>query len=98
MATTIVILLPGINALCAAAQDVPKYKVFESIITNGKLYKNKFRDVTLTVVFTSPSDKKKTFWGFYDGNGKGDQVHCAQYQHRLGARLEEAVDRLRCLR
>jgi hypothetical protein len=68
MATTIVILLPGINALCAAAQDVPKYKVFESIITNGKPYKNKFRDVTLTAVFTSPSGKK-TVAGTVKGTG-----------------------------
>jgi len=58
----------------AETQDVPKYKVFERIIINDKPYENKFRDVILTAVFTSPSGKKTTFWGFYDGDGKGGQT------------------------
>jgi hypothetical protein len=28
----------------------------------------------LTAVFTSPSGKKTTFWGFYDGDGNGGQT------------------------
>lgn len=60
-----------IIAAVASAQTVPLHRVFETQITNDKLYDNKFRDVTLNATFKSPSGRTTRFWGFFDGDGKG---------------------------
>ncbi len=58
----------------AGAADVALYRVFETSLTNGNAYADKFRDVTLNAVFTSPSEGQARFWGFYDGDGAGGQT------------------------
>lgn len=50
----------------------PVYQVFEYEIINKTNYSNKFTDVTLKVQYQSPSGKVFNFWGFYDGDGKGN--------------------------
>jgi len=55
----------------ASAGDVGLYRTFEASITNAKNYSNRFVDVTLDVTYTSPSGKKTTIQGFFDGDGKG---------------------------
>ena len=44
---------------------VPLYRVFETAITNTAAYANKFADVELNVVFTSPTGQVINFWGLY---------------------------------
>ncbi len=51
--------------------DVPLFGIFEETVTNNKNYENKFRDVNLDVEYTSPSDRKVQFFGFFDGDGTG---------------------------
>jgi hypothetical protein len=52
------------------------YGIFESEVTNGKSYANPFdfRTVELRTDFTSPSGRTLSFFGFYDGDGKGGQT------------------------
>jgi len=54
-----------------AATEVGLYRTFEASIANTKSYSNRFVDVTLSATYTSPSGKKTTFQGFFDGDGKG---------------------------
>jgi len=54
-----------------AADQVGKYRVFETEVTNDRDYGNKFADVELFVTYTSPSGKVREFWGFFDGDGAG---------------------------
>ncbi|MFB6319486.1 DUF5060 domain-containing protein [Saccharicrinis sp. FJH54] len=55
-----------------ASEKVSQYRMFETTVKNRTKYDNKFTDVELDVVFTSPSGIKTAFWGYYDGDGKGD--------------------------
>lgn len=64
----------SVQAQTFTAADVPLYKVFETTVANSGTYGNKFRDVVLNAVFTSPSGIAVPFWGFYDGDGNGGQV------------------------
>ncbi len=50
---------------------VSLYRTFEKTLVNNATYRNKFTDVELTCTFTSPSGKITSFFGFYDGDGKG---------------------------
>lgn len=50
---------------------VPLNKVFEASFTNTNTYANKFRDVELEAVFTSPSGSNWVWRGFFDGDGSG---------------------------
>jgi dienelactone hydrolase len=43
------------------------YDVFEVALTSSRTYANPFLDVTLEATFTSPSGRKLTACGFYDG-------------------------------
>lgn len=47
------------------------YRTFEQTIENTKPYSNKFTDVELTCTFISPEGKSTSFYGFFDGDGKG---------------------------
>jgi dienelactone hydrolase len=74
-------LLPMAGAVlvtCAvawAAQDtvkeqpvtVARYDVFEIALTSAGTYANPFLDVTVTALFTAPSGRQLTAYGFYDG-------------------------------
>ena len=51
---------------------VPLYRVFEREISNHNVYSNNFKDVTLNVQYQAPSGRFYNFYGFYDGNGKGN--------------------------
>lgn len=62
-----------LSLLCGIAQAVPLYKPFEQSITNNNGYANKFTDVTLTVQYSSPTNRQFQFYGFYDGDGAGGQ-------------------------
>jgi hypothetical protein len=54
-------------------EKIPLFDLWETSVTNGKSYSNKFKDVELTGTFTSPSGEKIIFPGFYDGDGNGGQ-------------------------
>lgn len=59
---------------CANVQSqshVPLYRTFEKSLENNTEYSNKFKDVELKCIYTSPSGKTIEFFGFYDGDGKG---------------------------
>ena len=64
------ILLCG--TLFSQTTQIPLYRVFECEITNEKAYNNKFKDVTLNVQYQAPSGRLYNFYGFYDGDGKGN--------------------------
>lgn len=55
----------------AATQEVGRYRLFETSIENQKAYSNKFKDTELRCKYTSPSGKSTSFFGFFDGDGKG---------------------------
>jgi hypothetical protein len=59
------------SSLALNVEKVPLYGLYETIITNDTHYANKFRDVTLNLMFTAPSGRAMKFWGFFDGDGKG---------------------------
>jgi len=56
----------AIPVLCAAV-DVPQWHRFEATFESPASYQNPMRDVELHVEFTSPSGKKTTVPGFWDG-------------------------------
>lgn len=53
---------------------VPLYRVFELEITNNNVYSNNFKDVTLNVQYQAPSGRLYNFYGFYNGDGKGNST------------------------
>jgi len=69
---TIVFKFVLLGILFAQTTTVPLYRVFEREITNNKVYSNSFKDVTLNVQYQAPSGRLYNFWGFYDGDGKGN--------------------------
>ncbi|MDA3873764.1 MAG: DUF5060 domain-containing protein [Kiritimatiellae bacterium] len=46
---------------------VDQWARFETALTNTQSYSDPYRDVTLNVTYTSPSDETINFWGYYDG-------------------------------
>lgn len=54
-------------------QVVPLWGVFDATLTNSREYEDPFNETELLTTFTSPSGKVYSFFGFYDGNGKGGQ-------------------------
>ena len=66
--------LPSTGAgLAASGSKAPLFGVFETHLTNDKTYSNPydFRVIELQATFTSPSGKKYSYFGFYDGDGNG---------------------------
>src|SRR5581483_8902193 len=63
----------GGGAPSPTQEKVSLYRPFEKSVANGGDYANKFTDVTLKAVFTSPSGRRIEFAGFYDGDGAGGQ-------------------------
>ena len=59
----------------ASAQQkiVPLYGRFEKQFIHDGVFVNPFKDVVLDATFDSPSGRKVSFFGFYDGDGKGGQ-------------------------
>jgi hypothetical protein len=57
------------------AQEIPKWSIFEVEILNNSSYSNKFRDIDLNAIFTSPTGRNIQFWGFFDGDGTGGGEH-----------------------
>ncbi|MCD6288547.1 MAG: DUF5060 domain-containing protein, partial [Candidatus Hydrogenedentes bacterium] len=53
-----------------APSTVGRWDRFEASVANSRHYADPFRDVSLDVVYTRPDGTQKTFWGFYDGNGR----------------------------
>ena len=66
----------GINIVLAAPQEVGLYDVFEIEVINTKVYSNPFdyTVIELQATFTNPSGKQIPFFGFYDGDGNGEQI------------------------
>ena len=60
------VLLTAVSLNLDAA-NIPRYEVFEAVLTSTKSYGNPFRDVTVTATFTAPSGHKLTAYGFHDG-------------------------------
>ncbi len=59
------------HARASESRTVGLYRVFETELLNDKPYANKFADVNLTAIYTSPSGKVVKFSGFFDGDGQG---------------------------
>ncbi|MGH9161824.1 MAG: DUF4038 domain-containing protein [Vicinamibacteraceae bacterium] len=51
----------------AAAEDVPRWGLFEAAFTSSRRASNPLQDVDLRVTFTSPSKRAHTVRGFWDG-------------------------------
>jgi hypothetical protein len=60
----------------AQAQEIPKWGMFETQMTNTKSYANPFdfNEIELRATFTSPTGRLINFFGFYDGDGNGGQT------------------------
>ena len=56
------------------AADVPVWGLFEATLTNSRSYSNPFTDVELNATFTGPDGTEVEFFGFHDGDGKGNQL------------------------
>lgn len=48
-------------------ESIPQYSVFETSLTSTVKHENPFTDVRVTATFVSPSGKRLTSQGFYDG-------------------------------
>lgn len=57
-----------------SAQEAPLWDRFETSVVNLRSYANPFTDVTLVATFLRPDKSRLPFWGFYDGDGHGDQT------------------------
>lgn len=62
------------SALALNMEKVALSGLYETIVTNDTHHANKFRDVTLNAIFTSPSGRQVNSFGFYDGDGSGGQA------------------------
>jgi hypothetical protein len=51
--------------------EVPLWSRFETTVVNPGSYANPFTDVTLVATFLRPDKSRVSFWGFYDGDGRG---------------------------
>jgi hypothetical protein len=69
-AVVLLAIVPTVGAQ-SVTEEVGLYKTFERSIENTKTYANRFADVTVTAAYVSPSGKKTTFQGFFDGDGNG---------------------------
>lgn len=70
----IVLVFAFLTTNFVQAKTVPQvglYRTFERSLENSKAYSNKFNDVELRCIYTSPSGKVTEFQGFFDGDGKG---------------------------
>ncbi len=54
---------------------VPRYEVFEITFKHEKKYANPFFDVTIEVIFTSPSKEQVRVGGFHYGASSGAKIH-----------------------
>ncbi|MGQ0637701.1 MAG: DUF459 domain-containing protein [Planctomycetaceae bacterium] len=65
--------VPDRAAASEKSSQIELFGVFERKVVNAKTYSNPFdfQVVELTTEFTAPSGKRYSFFGFYDGDGKG---------------------------
>lgn len=56
-----------------AEASVPVWGQFELTVSNDNTYPNPFTDVTLEATFIGPDREEVHFFGFYDGDGQGNQ-------------------------
>jgi hypothetical protein len=56
------------------SQEVSLWGTFETVLHNNRLYTNPFADTELEAAFLSPTGKTHKFFGFYDGDGNGNQT------------------------
>ena len=54
---------------------VPRYEVFEITFKHEKKYANPFFDVTIEIIFTSPSKEQVRVGGFHYGASSGAKIH-----------------------
>jgi hypothetical protein len=62
-----------ISVALAQQKIVPLCGRFEKQLIYNKVFANPFKDVVLDATFGAPSGRKVTFFGFYDGDGRGGQ-------------------------
>jgi hypothetical protein len=55
------------------SQEVSLWGIFETVFHNNRQYSNPFADTELEAAFLSPTGKAHNFFGFYDGDGNGNQ-------------------------
>ncbi len=71
---------------------VPRYEVFEITFKHKNKYENPFFDVTIDVVFTSPSKKQIKVGGFHYGSSTGPIIHTRKVQTGRGERQQITYD------
>ena len=71
---------------------VPQYEVFEITFKHDNEYVNPFFDVTIEVIFTSPSKKQVRVGGFHYGSSSGPSIHKQKIQDQKGSRQQVTYD------
>lgn len=71
---------------------VPSYEVFEITFKHDNKYENPFFDVTIDVIFTSPSNKQIKVGGFHYGPSTGPIIHTRKVQTGRGERQQITYD------
>jgi len=67
---------------------VPRYEVFEITFKHENKYENPFFDVTIEVIFTSPSKKQIKVGGFHYGSSTGPVIRTRKVQTGRGQRQQ----------
>lgn len=67
----LLVVIQGASFASADAKNIGRYRVFEMSVENARPYRNKFCDVELQCTYQSPSGRKISFIGFFDGDGQG---------------------------
>jgi hypothetical protein len=71
---------------------VPLYEVFELTFQHEDEYDDPFFDVTIDVVFTSPSGKQLKVGGFHYGSSAGAKIHRQTLKTDRGERLQVSYE------
>jgi hypothetical protein len=75
------------------ATRVPPYEVLEITFLHANEYPNPFSDVTIDVVFTSPSGRQVQVGGFHYGSLEKPEIRVTPAQGRGGNRVEYVLDK-----
>ncbi|NIP26067.1 MAG: DUF5060 domain-containing protein [Phycisphaerae bacterium] len=71
---------------------VPRYEVFEITFKHDNKYENPFFDVTIEVIFSSPSKKQIKVGGFHYGCSTGPTIHIRKAGTGRGERRQITYD------
>ena len=71
---------------------VPMYEVFELTFKHENKYENPFFDVTIEVIFTSPSKKQIKVGGFHYGSSTETTIHKREIKTDRGKRQQVTYD------